>query len=633
MKPYLNHFFLLIKRLSLAFLIFTLCRILFYVFNTAHFSPISFSLFFYGLRFDAVAISYLFLPFIILSIIPFSFRNFDKYQKVLIVFFHIGNTLGIFLNLIDVVYFNFTLKRSTTDLFSMLSASGGSDFFKLFYVYLIDFWYVYLLLIGLIILSVLILKKYCKFKGHFQPYLKKDYLIHGIIFIFLVGFTVIGTRGGIQYKPIDMINAGQYASAQNIPIVLNTPFTIIKTLLIDNLSITKYYPKKELASIYTPVKKIKPYPVFKGKNVVIIILESFAKEYVGGFNKGKGYTPFLDSLIKQSYVFNNAYANGQRSIEALPSILSSIPAFMNTPFIVSNYAGNTINGLPKVLKKYGYNTSFYHGGENGTMGFNGFVGTIGVDKYYGLNEYPEKEKDFDGHWGIFDEPYLQYFAKELNKKPQPFFSAIFTLSSHHPYKIPKKYINKFPKGNLPLHETVGYTDFSLKEFFKTAKKMPWFNNTIFVFTADHSAQSNSPKYNTTLGRFAIPIFIYDPLGELKGTDTNYFQQIDIYPTILSLLGINENIVSFGNNAFDNATKYVIHNMNKTYQIASNNYLLIFNGEKATALYNIKKDSLLSNNLIYYKPTVAIKNKLERKLKAIIQQYNNRMINNKLTVKK
>jgi phosphoglycerol transferase MdoB-like AlkP superfamily enzyme len=442
-------------------------------------------------------------------------------------------------------------------------------------------------------------------------------------------------RGGLQHKPLDIVNAGQYATAQNIPIILNTPFTIIKTILIDNIEIINYYPEEEIETIYTPKTSIVNYGNHKGKNVVLIILESFAKEYVGGFNNGKGYTPFIDSLLTESYAFTNAYANGGRSIEALPSILAGIPQLMTTPYVLSNYAGNQINGLPQHLKEDGYNTSFYHGGANGTMGFNGFVGVSGVDNYFGLDEYPNKDKDYDGSWGVFDEPYLHYFANELNTKPEPFFSSIFTISSHHPYTIPKQYKGKFVKGDLPLHETIGYTDYALKQFFKSAQNMPWFKNTLFVFTADHSAQSNGFFYKTRIGRYAVPFFIYSPTGNLKGTNSEQFQHIDITPTLLSLVSNTKETISFGNNAFDDSEKFAIQFINNTYQILLKNKFLIFDGTKTINYYDLANDSLLTNNLINsLNPQQLIeKNKTEKYLKGIIQQYNNRLINNQLIILK
>jgi len=427
MPNYLSHIIPFFKRIGLAFLVFMLCRIFFYIVNAEHFTNVSITDFIYGIRFDAVAISYLYLPFIILSIIPFSFRSFRKYQRTLAILFYTSNSIAIVLNLVDVAYFDFTLKRTTTDLFSMIGVGGGADFIKLLPNYILDFWYDYILLAFLIWGSWYIYKKYCRYKGMFYPYVRKNYLIQSSIFVLTIGLLIIGIRGGIQLRPLSIVSAGQFTIAQNTSLVLNTPFTVLKTLVKEKAEVLHYFSDEEVSTIFNPEVTIEGNGMLKNKNVVFIIIESLAKEYVGFLNDGNGYTPFLDSLMKDGFVFTNAYANGQKSIESLPSILTGIPQLMATPFVVSNYAGNSITGLPQLLKENGYNTSFYHAGTNGTMGFDAFSKIAGVTDYYGLNEYPEKdkEKDYDGLWGVFDEPYLQYYAKELNQKKAPFFSSIF----------------------------------------------------------------------------------------------------------------------------------------------------------------------------------------------------------------
>lgn len=634
-NPNFTHLIRLLKKVALAFLVFTLCRVAFFIVNASHFDDVTLSLFLYGIRFDAVAIAYLLSPLIILELLPFSFRNSKIYRLFMSFFFYLGMSIGVVLNLIDVAYFGFSFKRTTTDFFSMIGVGGGDDFMKILPNYVIDFWYDYIILAILVTLFYQIHKRIIKQKNATIKFSIKSRLVQTIIFIVVLGVTVIAMRGGLQYKPIDIVNAGQYTKAQNTPVILNTPFTIIKTLFDKNLDQKTYFDENDLDKIYSPLTAINSKGKFNKKNVVVIILESFAKEYVGGFNNGEGYTPFIDSLLDYSYKFNKAYSNGLRSIEALPSILAGLPPIMNANFVVSSYSANKLDALPSELKNVGYNTSFYHSGANGTMSFNGFVGSIGVDNYYGIDEYPEelKEQNKDGFWGIFDEPYLQYYAEELNSKSTPFFSTIFTISSHHPYTIPKEHINHFDKGNLPLHETVGYTDYALKQFFNTAKKMPWFNNTIFVFTADHSAASNAPTYNNYFNLYAIPVFIYAPTSNLIGENNNYFQQTDITPTVLNLLNINDTIISFGNDAFGVKEKFAVNFIANNYQIYMGDYFLQFNGTESIGLYFTKTDILLQNNLVNQtdnKLHLKAKNKLENKLKAIIQQYNNRLINNHLS---
>ena len=340
MIQYPHQLIVLLKRLGIALLAFTLCRILFYALNSVHFSDVSVMLFFYGIRFDIVAIAFIYAPLILLHLIPFPIKNKRWYKQLLNIAFYSLNTLAVAINVIDIAYFDFTLKRTTSDFFGMVGT--GDDFFKLLPHYIVDFWYNYLLFAGLLLLSWFLNKRFCNTNKPLFSFERSAYLKQTLIFIVFSTLTVFGMRGGFQYKPIDIVNAGQYAKAQNIPIVLNTPFTIIKTMLIDNIEAITYFSEGELEKNYTPETNIKGNSNHYGKNVVLIILESFAKEYVGGYNQGKGYTPFMDSLLKESYVFTNAFANGSRSIEALPCLFAGIPQLMAQPYAISNYAGNQI---------------------------------------------------------------------------------------------------------------------------------------------------------------------------------------------------------------------------------------------------------------------------------------------------
>lgn len=112
------------------------------------------------------------------------------------------------------------------------------------------------------------------------------------------------------------------------------------------------------------------------------------------------------------------------------------------------------------------------------MGFDNFSKAAGIDNYIGQNEYVGNKADFDGSWGIYDEPYLQYIANYLDTVKSPFFAGIFTLSSHHPYKIPNEYSGKFPKGNIPILESIGYADYALQQFFDRISKSDWYKNTL-----------------------------------------------------------------------------------------------------------------------------------------------------------
>jgi phosphoglycerol transferase MdoB-like AlkP superfamily enzyme len=367
---------------------------------------------------------------------------------------------------------------------------------------------------------------------------------------------------------------------------------------------------------------------------VVIILESFSREFVGALNKNlnggtyKGYTPFLDSLINESLVFPNAFANGRKSIDAIPSVTASIPALV-LPYVVSERSGNKINSIASLLGQQGYETAFFHGAPNGSMGFDAFTKMAGFHRYYGKNEYG-KEDGFDGIWGIWDEPFFQYFADELNRMKEPFATTIFSVSSHHPFKVPVRYNDKFPEGNIPLQKCIRYTDYSLKEFFDKARTMPWFKNTLFVITADHCSESDFKEYKTLVNYFAVPLIFYKPDGSLKGKDESIAQQIDIMPSILGYLHYPKSYVAFGNNLFDKSAKrFAINYIEESYQFLSGDYALYFTDNNFIGIYDRLKDPSLTKNLL---GSVDLKNE-ELLYKAVIQQFNNRMMEDRLTVAK
>ena len=630
-------------RLLILVIIYTFCRIAFYLFNQELFPTINFSSFigclFNGLRFDLSAIFFLNLPVILLIIIPFSFRKNIKYQKAVLMLFYVINSIGLMANLADIIYYRFTLKRISFEIFNYLSLGGGDDAFSLLPRFVLDFWYIAVIWIFLIAVLVYLSSRFTVNKQYAYQN-TKGYLIGQCFFALLwAGIAIVCMRGGFQLKPISPITASRDTSSELALIVLNTPFTLIKSAGGTTLVKKDYYTEDKLNKIFNPEQQ---FPVnlsdtnaFRKLNVVVLILESMSAEHTGVFNRDiknpsyQGFTPFLDSLIGQSLAFKG-FANGKQTIEGVPSVLTGLPNLMLGDFITSRFGSNKINSLASLLGKKGYSTSFFHGGKNGTMGFDDFTKAAGFASYYGLKEY-NNQADFDGKWGIWDEKFLQFTAKKLNTFQQPFFTSIFTLSSHHPYSIPPQYNGLFRKGNLPIQQAVMYSDFSVRKFFKTAATMPWYKNTLFVISADHTSEAWLPQYRNRVGEFRIPILFFKPGSDLKGIQDKVVQETDILPSVLDYLHYKGKFVAFGHSVFDStASRFNVTLLNDTYQIVRGDYAMQFDGKSIRALYNYKKDPLLKQNLMQKEP---IKSKeMEKFLKAVIQQYNNRMINNKLTVK-
>lgn len=625
-------------RFLLLLAIYSLCRLGFYLANRQLFSHIDAGNLAYaflgGLKFDIVALIYINLLYILLQIVPFPFRYREGYQRFCKWLFIVTNSIGILANFIDFAYYKYTLKRTTASVFSQFSNEQNK--LKLTFDFLIDYWY---LLIVFIIFIYGFVKLYQWIKVQQAPkFTWRIYLVHTLVLVLVFGLCVIGVRGGWRHstRPITLSNAGDFVkSPGDMSLVLNTPFAIMKTLKSANLKPVHYYDEKTLDSLYNPIHQPEHKAPFKKLNVVFLIIESLGKEHVGALNKDllngtyKGYTPFIDSLVGQSFTSTHTYANGRKSIDALPSIISGIPS-IREPFVLSSYSSNKTTSIAKLLGDEGYETSFFHGAPNGSMGFSAYTNLAGIKHYFGKTEY-NNDADFDGIWGIWDEPFMQYMAKTINTFKQPFFSAFFSVSSHHPFKVPEKYIGKFPKGPLPVQEPMGYTDMAIGKFFATASKMPWFKNTLFVLCADHATVSYLPEYQTTAGSFSIPILFYYPGGDLKGTTDKLIQQADIMPTVLNYLNYDKPYFAFGFDAFSSQKdNFVVNNNDGTFSFYQGDYLMLYDGKRAVALYNLKTDRTNKNNLVDKLP--AVQQNMEKYLKAFIQQYDNRMIKDQLTAK-
>jgi phosphoglycerol transferase MdoB-like AlkP superfamily enzyme len=636
-KVITNIYWVLLTRLFSVFLLLFVSRLVFYFFNQSNFQGITedgwMKILHGGLHFDLAAILYVNALYIVLQILPFNFRYADWYQKVSKFIFFLFNGAAFFVTCADMIYFKFTLRRTTTTV--LKEFSNETNMHTIFWQTVVEYWYV---LLVFAVLIYLMSWSYGLVRIKTPETINKKYRVAGS-FLFLVLIPILfvgGVRGDFRYstRPITMSNAGEYVSRPSeIPLVLNTPFCIIRTIRQQFYKPDNYFSESEVSKYYTPIHNQVSKLPFRYENVVVIVLESFERESIGFYNRDlqngayKGYTPFFDSLLSKSYVCWNGLANGRKSIDALPSVLAGIPAG-ELPFVLTPYASNQIHGLPYFLKQKGYHTSFFHGAPNGSMGFKALMNLLGVEHYYGKDEYANDD-DFDGTWGIWDEPFFQFYAKTLSTFKQPFFSTLFSVSSHEPFKVPSKYKGVFKSDPAnPLREVTAYTDHALQKFFDSAKKMSWFKHTLFVITADHASITSFPNYQNAWGNMAVPILFYHPSDSLQQVRELTAQQTDIMPTVLSYLNFNGSYLSFGKNLLADSTDSYAINYYNGFQIFQDSLLLQLNSGKAVGVYNYKKDPLLAKNLLGAYPTK--QDSMENKLKAYIQQYHNRMLKNQLT---
>lgn len=521
----------ILRPILVLFAAYTLVRLVFLGYYLSVFSSLSpaewWEFASLSLRFDASAIFSINLVFIIILLIPLRFpQGFWVGYKLVFV---LANWVFIVLNVADIPYYQFNTRRTSLDVLINLMEDIGRQLPQL----MLNFWpYTLLALASLFPLWISFPKKNPAYEGS---------VLSNLFTLIFCGLISVGLiRNSFTLKPLLPGNAFVFSNPQVGHGALNTPFVLFKATDEVALPDEKWLNDREM-SRQLPQTSASLVGSCKGYNVVVIILESFSTEYTGLEGNPQSYTPFLDSLARANLWFPHHFASGRTSRDAVPSVLGSLPSWMPESFAHSRYISTKLEGLATVLKQKGYTCRFFHGGKNGTMSFDISSKICGFDSYYGLNEYKGPDSDNDGHWGVFDGPMLRFMADQSSKGPMPFLSCIFTLSSHQPYKIPESLTGKFPTGPLEILPSIGYADYSLKQFFQYAKGQSWYNKTLFVLTADHTQLNFDPRYEGIKGRFDVPLVFVAPGMKLQADTGRFVKHIDIRPSILDLLGVKEDL--------------------------------------------------------------------------------------------
>lgn len=597
-----------------------------------------------GWRFDTSAIFYTNALVILLYLFPLHIKERRGYWLTTKWIYVVINSAAILMNLADSVFFEFRKHRSSMAIFEEFK--GDNNLGGIVWVEVINHWYFVVLAAAMIYF----LWKCYRYPGTPVKPRGRYYLTQIITLVLIAPVAVCGMRGNTFFtatRPISVNYAHKFVNdPMQTGIVLNTPFSMIRTVnqMAEKTPIL-FKDEESLAAIYSPLHTPSDSLTVRKRNIVILVVESFAQEFIGALNKDldngtyKGYTPFTDSLLQHCLSFEQSFANGGFSIDALPAVIASIPR-MDRPFVLSPHSLNHINSLASELKNMGYFSAFFHGADNESLGFNAFMKQAGIDRYFGKNEFVADPrfggmKEFDGKWGIWDEPFLQYFCAEISEMPQPFMASVFTLSSHHPFAVPEKYKDVFvDEGLHKLHKCIRYADYSLKRFFESASKEPWFKNTIFIITADHaSSKRTHDVYFGEVGGFRIPILFYDPSGEFpSGRRSGIVQQMDIMPTMLNYVGYDRPYIAFGKDILNTPDDEMwAFNWDFFPQYFKGDYVMRMENQQISEIYNYKKDPLLKENLKGKLPKDQERDMFEH-MCAIIQSYKQRMDKDNVTVK-
>jgi hypothetical protein len=635
----------LFKQMLFAFGILSISRLVWFVANVFWLPPIGIDEYVYahlvGIYFDIPVVALIYLPVWMWVVFGDLWR--ERFPKINRILFLISTMIVLIFNGIDTGYSQVTAKRSGFELFDTL----GDDANR-FAPYLTDNWYI---ILGLAAMGYLIYR-WVPVRGQYPDINFKARPLRGLFATAAFGgLWLLSFRGGFQLRPLRAIDASNFVQPEIAPLVTSTPLQIISTWQRNGLPDFEFEiqfpanstitsdPKNSRAHkwLFDNSTTLAPFPMSRTlgggwvqPNIVFIVVESLARDYTG-FGNGKPFTPFLNKIAAdpQTIQFPYCFANGTKSIEMVPSIFCGMPSLMSEFYVTSAYANNKVNNSYQLAK--GYKTAFFHGSNNGTMGFQSFLKQTGLQQYHGIDQYPSDlyNRDFDGNWGIFDEPYLQHFSNcldTLNNPNKPFFASVFTLSSHHPYTVPAPYLNKLPGSPGTVQHTIAYADIALKKFFQTASTKPWFNNTVFVITGDHTSHSDKEYFYSQSGHYEVPFLIYSPglnfnecliqkgnhkIKEYaksvvpgwhtitqspwaqKSVDSilqiaknKTLSQCDILPTLWDLLGANNPRLGFGRSAFDpNYEGYSTHIDKDLYYIIQYPFVLALNQQGEVVDYH------------------------------------------------
>lgn len=571
-----------------------------------------FQYFFYTFRFDFKTLAIWYSPLFLVSGVGMFYRSrvLQILSKVLFVILVLA---ALVLGLIAAFYYPTSKSILGVELFQLLK---GQEIHILF-GYALSYWPAIILVLALV---YSLLKLY----GFMTLELVR---FHKIIFCSMsVLLLVFLARGGLKLKPLNTLDAYSNLSAEEATTAINPVYVLIESIGKNEIEYIPYFNQNVLRNSLAEDTKYLRSPLAIKPNICLILLESFGKEYTGSNASGRPtYTPFLDSLATQSLYFSNAYANGLKSMDAVASVLAGIPAMMKQPLIGSLYTQKDFESVPAALHKQGYYSSFFHGADEHSMGFKPFLAAQGLDKYFGSQQYTNLA-DFDGTWGIYDGPFFSYFNDQLGRQKAPWFSTLFTLSSHDPYAIPAVY-DTLPSGSLPIHKAVRYTDESLRLFLEGAKDEPWFANTVFIITADHTSINETRTYKSYRGKYEVPLLIYAPYIIQPSTITRPVQHVDVSATIKQLAGVFSQ-VTIGTSLLDSVNSELTHYDGNVFVYTTDSFTLEWSGGSNVKLYNYIEDKRQVNNLATKEKARTIN--MLNALKLSLQKYNYRMVNNIFT---
>ncbi len=655
---------------------YSIARFIFYLINIESF-PISASELLLtmrtGLRFDLATFAYgsaLGLPVLALGA-GLSHRRFVR-EFALLSFF-IPHSLALFANMADIAYFAHVSRRQTNELFTMPSEVLNASLSEA-----MQFWWLTLLSIAMLTVLFIALRAAFNFvanrsqpqsKSPLQLWMGRTLLVLGVFSggIFLA-------RGGTQDRPL---RTGMAFTSDNTALgqlALNSAYSILWSRLHQNGQILDFMPPDTAQKItqdliHNSQERFldNQFPYLRQRpgnsahsdtiswNVVIFIMESWNARQIGAIqtvnHNQNSYeatiTPVFDSLASNGLLFTNFYASGDRSIHAFPAIIASLPNLTGSGILHTALETKRSRGLGSILKERDYKTIFAMGAEPSSMGFDSYAQASGFQIHYSEDSYPDSISELHSNqWGIFDGKFLGFVEERLSLTPEPFAMTFFSLTSHSPYEVPQDFANKYPINNdtdidgsatpdvaaKRQQRSIRYADYALGQFFESARNSEYFDRTIFIITGDHTGWEEQTESYTPLEHFQVPLLIYAPKHPslITGIDSLPANQVDILPTLLSLLGKEALSASMGQSLVEPHTHRISFSAKASVvHFLYDSLFIQATTDNILGAYDYRIDELLQNNLFNDSPVNTQVTQAITAFRAYLQTGLNSMINDKV----
>ena len=552
---------------------------------------------FMGFRFDSLVSCFILAIFIISLLTSFiinrSSKLFYKINHYLIVSLF---SISFLISLIDLPYFMYFFTRFNVDALMWMDSPGFV--FKM--IFQEKLYLTYFLIMVVIIASYIVVmnKVYKKTLG------KKNINRNGlnsVIFVLIIGLCFLGMRGRIALKSPIRVGTAYFSSNPYVnQLGLNTVYVFAKSMeeksklsknkieLIDSETAKRIIEKEVLSKEWIINENgLRDY------NLVLVIMESMSLDYLN--QEGVSLTPILDKIRDESLSFENTYTAGIHTYNGVYSTLFSEPAILNIHSMKTN-AIPELYGLPQALKESGYTTLYFTTHDDQFDNIGGFLKANSIDRIISEKDYPKSEVKTT--LGVPDHIMfrraLEEIDQELSQNKGPIFSCLLSSSFHSPFYLPKD-IDFEPKSNDIKNKMLEYSDWAIGDFMEKAKEKDWFENTVFVFIADHGGYLGQQNYEITLSYHRTPFLIYSPNNIENRKEYKPALQIDLAPTLANTLGLSiSNNIGLGIDLNNYSREYAYFSSDNKVGVIDEEYLYVWNKESQEFLYSL---SMGSKNII------------------------------------